>query len=91
MLSSEEYQILYLFCHYLSITLATSVVGEYVYPSRTRDFPCIVTVILELEQAVWITKSMIFFLSINEPPYDKTNKMTVRPAKDHISLGICPV
>ena len=28
---------------------------------------------------------------INEPPHDKTNKMTVRPAKTQISLGICPV
>ena len=27
----------------------------------------------------------------NEPPHDKTNKMTVRPAKTHISLGIRPV
>ena len=27
----------------------------------------------------------------NEPPHDKTNKMTVRPAKTQISLGICPV
>ena len=27
----------------------------------------------------------------NEPPHDKTNKMTVRPAKIQISLGICPV
>ena len=25
------------------------------------------------------------------PPHDKTNKMTVRPAKTRISLGICPV
>ena len=28
---------------------------------------------------------------INEPPHDKTNKMTVRPAKTQISLGIRPV
>ena len=28
---------------------------------------------------------------IYEPPYDKTNKMTVRPAKTQISLGIRPV
>ena len=27
----------------------------------------------------------------NEPPHDKTNKMTVRPALTQISLGICPV
>ena len=26
-----------------------------------------------------------------EPPHDKTNRMTVRPAKTQISLGICPV
>ena len=26
-----------------------------------------------------------------EPQHDKTNKMTVRPAKTQISLGICPV
>ena len=26
-----------------------------------------------------------------EPPHDKPNKMTVRPAKTQISLGICPV
>ena len=24
-------------------------------------------------------------------PHDKTNKMTLRPAKTQISLGICPV
>ena len=27
----------------------------------------------------------------NEPPHDKTNKMTVRPAKTQIILGIRPV
>ena len=27
----------------------------------------------------------------NEPPHDKTNKTTVRPAKTQISLGIRPV
>ena len=26
--------------------------------------------------------------NVNEPPHDKTNKMTVRPAKTQISLGI---
>ena len=29
--------------------------------------------------------------TLNEPPHDKTNKMTVRPAKIQISLGIRPV
>ena len=34
---------------------------------------------------------LVFFFSItdtNEPRHDKTNKMRVRPAKTHISLGI---
>ena len=26
-----------------------------------------------------------------EPRHDKTNKMSVRPAKTQISLGVCPV
>ena len=30
-------------------------------------------------------------LCLYEPPHDKTNKMTVRPAKTQISLGIRPV
>ena len=30
-------------------------------------------------------------IATNEPPHDKTNKMTVRPAKTQISLGVCPV
>ena len=29
--------------------------------------------------------------AIYKPPHDKTNKMTVRPAKTQISLGIRPV
>ena len=29
--------------------------------------------------------------SLNEPPHDKTNKLSVRPGKTQISLGICPV
>ena len=40
--------------------------------------------------------SLFFFsaflaTSAVEPWYDKTNKMSVRPAKTQISLGICPV
>ena len=33
---------------------------------------------------------LIFGLT-KEPPHDKTNKMSVRPAKTQISLGIRPV
>ena len=32
-----------------------------------------------------------FLLPVYEPPCDKTNKMSVCPAKTQISLGICPV
>ena len=34
---------------------------------------------------------MLSTSELNEPPHDKTNKMTVRWAKTQISLGICPV
>ena len=30
-------------------------------------------------------------LYLNEPPHDETNKISVRPAKTKISLGIRPV
>ena len=31
------------------------------------------------------------YVLVNEPPHDKTNKVTVHPAKTQISLCICPV
>ena len=34
---------------------------------------------------------MLSFAQRNEPPHDKTNKVTVRLAKNQISLGIRPV
>ena len=33
----------------------------------------------------------VYELTRYEAPHDKTNKMTVHPAKTQISLGICPV
>ena len=39
----------------------------------------------------WEIWKIIPKLSSNEPPHDKTNKMTVRPAKTQINLGICPI
>ena len=33
----------------------------------------------------------VILSSLTEPRYDKTNKMSMRPAKTQISLGICPV
>ena len=32
----------------------------------------------------------LHFTSVYEPQHDKSNKMTVRPAKTQISLAICP-
>ena len=43
---------------------------------------------------IWLLTPSAFFTYSEyrfEPPHDKTNKMTVRPAKTQISLGICPV
>ena len=37
-----------------------------------------------------IMRKPVFFFSY-EPPHDKTNKMTMHPAKTRISLGIRPV
>ena len=33
----------------------------------------------------------LFTVIVFEPRHDKTNKVTVHPAKTQISLGICPV
>ena len=56
---------------------------------------CLNTVlILFLRVWMWHCLSIRFspFISCtNEPPHDKTNKMTVRPANTQISLGIRPV
>ena len=41
---------------------------------------------------MWVhTVCTDFSIQIIEPQHDKTNKVTVRPAKIQISLGICPV
>ena len=42
---------------------------------------------------IWeaIFKMFAAYITTNEPPRDKTNKVTVRPAKTQISLGILPV
>ena len=39
----------------------------------------------------WNHHSVLIIAASKEPPHDKTNKMTVRPAKTQISLGIHPV
>ena len=38
-----------------------------------------------------VRNSIAYKVYAYEPPHDKTNKMTVRPAKTQISLGIRPV
>ena len=45
---------------------------------------------------IWLYQFLIIaylftFYILDESPHDKTNKMTVRPVKTQISLGICPV
>ena len=40
---------------------------------------------------IWITwVNNVIHKMVNEPPPDKTNKLTMRPAKTQISLGGCP-
>ena len=39
----------------------------------------------------WATSFGVILVGIFEPPHDKPNKMTLRPAKTQISLGIRPV
>ena len=42
-----------------------------------------------IAQGLW--RQVFSWCGSNEPRYDKTNKMSVRPAKTQNSLGICPV
>ena len=45
----------------------------------------------KIKLTFWINVSVLIRLRLHEPPHDKTNRMTVHPAKTQISLGICPV
>ena len=56
------------------------------YLGRVHFLPNTLTSISCLIDTFWPGKILI----INEPPHDKTNKMSVRPAKTQISLGIRP-
>ena len=46
---------------------------------------------LEDTNSLDATHLLFLFDSSNEPRHDKTNKMSVRPVKTQISLGIRPV
>ena len=50
-----------------------------------------VIIFLKILKFMWTFKRHSIQLKSFEPPHDKTNKMTVHPAKTQISLGICPV
>ena len=48
------------------------------------------------DKIIWTTRNIVpeapnSQKKKNEPRHDRTNKVTVRPAKTQISLGICPV
>ena len=51
----------------------------------------VVLMIFSYSLALLLTFILFTKFMINEPPHEKTNKMTVRPAKTQISLGIRPV
>ena len=44
-----------------------------------------------LSTCCYVFKHTKIFYGMHKPPHDKTNKMSVRPAKTQISLGIRPV
>ena len=44
-----------------------------------------------IQVVAWVLLCAFILLATNELPHDKTNKMTVRPAKTQICLGIHPV
>ena len=53
-----------------------------------------ITVVLSRTGAISVDlrdNKLLIFSKKYEPPHDKTNKMTVRPAKTQISLDIHPV
>ena len=49
--------------------------------------------LLNFHKCIWYKLSIVAVAihGLNEPPHDKTNKMTVPPAKTPINLGIRPV
>ena len=49
------------------------------------------TILLKILKKSVIYRSRLWDISLHEPPHDKTNKMTVRPAKTQISRCIRPV
>ena len=58
------------------------------------DVMCTLVAALHYRQRLDVLKTiqgLSTFLSTSEPQHDKTNKMSVRPAKTQISLGIRPV
>ena len=46
---------------------------------------------IQLYFELMASTDMLSFQDRNGPRHDKTSKMSVRPAKTQISLGICPV
>ena len=67
---------------------------EHFFRLKTRLNSIFYTRVILIYQAIsWPVYSYSFpeSPSLNEPKHDKTNKMSVRPAKTQISLGIRPV
>ena len=54
---------------------------------------CIIRYIAECCKVPFVSRGPIYCTTwiLFEPRHDKTNEVTVRPAKTQISLGICPV
>ena len=54
-------------------------------------YPLEIKIVVNVVVVVVVGKIPLLVQHGNEPPRDKTNKVSVRPAKTQISLGIRPV
>ena len=62
-------------------------------PAPCRGIPTALVLSAVVVRRMIMELLFVFLLSdsVNEPRHEKTNKMSVRPAKTQISLGIRPV
>ena len=74
----------------ISFAICNSFEGDLSIAFRSNDGNIIYNV--QYKKVGQLNVNMVKYVSFKfEPPHDKINKMSVRPAKTQISLDICPV
>ena len=92
----HRYDTLSYYINFASNLFNNSVIFNHAQPLY-GDLPWMLAVyqtLLEKKRLVKVTKSQMSLGKRNNSfklPHDKTNKVTLHPAKPQISLGICPV